>query len=70
MRVALGDREPVELAPPDGMVQVSVGPGGRLLPVGSTGLVEWVKTEDMDRIQVYTEYDEDAATEEEAFDIF
>ena len=70
MRVALEDREPVDLVPPDGMVQVSVGPGGRLLPAGSTGLVEWVKTEDMDRIQVQTDYSEDAAAEEEAFDIF
>ena len=70
MRVALEDREAVELVPPDGMVQVSVGPGGRLLPEGSTGVVEWVKTEDLERIQVATDYSEDAATEEEAFDIF
>ena len=70
MRVALEDREQVELVPPDGMVRVSVGPGGRLLPEGSTGLAEWVKTEDMDRVQVYNTYSEDAAAEEEAFDIF
>ncbi|HEU4813625.1 MAG TPA: penicillin-binding protein 1A [Xanthomonadaceae bacterium] len=70
MRVALEGREPVLLEPPGGMVKVSVGPGGRLLPQGSTGLVEWVKTEDLERMQVATEYDEDAATEEEAFDIF
>ena len=70
MRVAIEGREPVPLEPPDGMVKVSVGPGGRLLPEGSTGLVEWVKTEDLERMQVATEYDADAATEEEAFDIF
>ena len=70
MRVALDGREPVPLEPPDGMVKVSVGAGGRLLPEGSTGLVEWVKTEDLDRMQVAPDYGEDAASEEEAFDIF
>ena len=70
MRVVLEGRDEVVLDPPAGMARVSVGPGGRLLPEGSTGIVEWVKTEDLDRMPVYTEYDEDAASEEEAFDIF
>src|SRR5690606_1248991 len=70
MRVALEGREPVPLVPPSGMVEVAVGPGGRLLPAGSTGTTEWVKTEDLDRMPVYSDYGEDAASEEEAFDIF
>jgi penicillin-binding protein 1A len=70
MRVALEDRDVVALEPPNGMVQVSVGAGGRLLPGGSGGLMEWVKTEDLDRIPVANDYGEDAAAEEEAFDIF
>ena len=70
MRAALADRDVVALEPPDGMVQVSVGAGGRLLPGGGGGTVEWVKTEELDRMPVATEYSEDAAAEEEAFDIF
>ena len=54
------------------MVKVSVGAGGQLLPDSNGGLVEWVKTEDLERMQSYVDYghDENATPEEESFDIF
>ena len=54
------------------MVQVSVGAGGRLLPAGSGGVTEWVKAEDLERMETYSEPDVDpnAQPDEEAFDIF
>ena len=72
MRVALEGRPVAANDPPDGMVRVTVGQGGRLLPEGSGGIAEWVKAEDLERMQVdaYTEYDESASEQEEAFDIF
>jgi penicillin-binding protein 1A len=71
MRVALKDRPIATNDPPEGMVKVAVGPGGRLLPSGSTGIVEWVKAEDLERMEadVYTEPDQ-SAQDEAAFDIF
>ena len=70
MRVALKDQPVAANEPPAGMVKVAVGPGGRLLPEGSSGIVEWVKAEDLERMQTETEYPEDASQDEEAFDIF
>ena len=71
MRVATEGHPVAANEPPDGMVRVSVGPGGRLLPEGSSGIVEWVKTEDLERLQADPlEYDESAREQEEAFDIF
>lgn len=71
MRVALKDQPIAELVPPDGMVKVSVGAGGRLLPEGSGGIVEYVKAEDLDRMESYVDYGpEEAAPSEESFDIF
>jgi len=72
MRVALEGRPETELVPPDGMVEVSVGPGGRLLPAVEGGIVEWVKAEDLERMESYVDYgtDPSAAPSEEAFDIF
>ena len=72
MRVALEGRPVADNAPPPGMVQVSVGAGGRLLPAGSGGVSEWVKSEDVERMASYVEPDaaEQAAEQEEAFDIF
>ena len=71
MRVALKDRPLMTNEPPDGMVEVSVGPGGRLLPEGSGGIVEWVKAEDLERMETYVDYGpDDAVPSEEAFDIF
>ena len=72
MRVALKDQPERNPDPPAGMVQVSVGAGGRLLPATSGGVLEWVKTEDLDRMESYNEPDIDpnAQPDEEAFDIF
>jgi penicillin-binding protein 1A len=72
MRVALKDRPVTALEPPDGMIKVSVGAGGQMLPEGSGGNVEWVKAEDLERMETYVDYGpQDSATpSEEAFDIF
>ncbi len=60
MRVALKDKPVASNDPPDGMVQAT-----------HNGVTEWVKVEDMDRIQDYDLYGpEDAVPDEEAFDIF
>lgn len=71
MRVALED-QPIALnEPPEGMVEVSVAANGSLLPPGSGGVTEWVKAEDLDRMQSYSDYGPaDAAPAEETFDIF
>ena len=50
-----------------------VGPGGRLIPDGGSGIVEWVKAEDLERMETYVDYgpeEAEAPTEEESFDIF
>jgi penicillin-binding protein 1A len=71
MRVAIDGQPVAANEPPDGMVEVSVGAGGRLSPDGGGGIVEWVKAEDMERMQAEPfEYDEAAQEQEEAFDIF
>ncbi|MGH8078768.1 MAG: penicillin-binding protein 1A, partial [Lysobacter sp.] len=72
MRVALKDQPIAPNDPPDGMVKVSVGPGGRLIPDSSGGLVEWVKAEDLERMESYADYgpDESTTPAEESFDIF
>ncbi|HET6436194.1 MAG TPA: penicillin-binding protein 1A [Xanthomonadaceae bacterium] len=70
MRVALKDRPVAANDPPPGMIKVAVGPGGRLLPEGESGVIEWVKTEDLERMATETPYPDDAAQDEEAFDIF
>ena len=71
MREALKDQPVAQNEPPDGMVKVYVGAGGNLMTEGSGGIVEYVKTEDLDRMQSYTDYGTDeAAADEDAFDIF
>jgi len=72
MRVALKDHPIAANDPPDGMVKVSVGAGGRLIPDSNGGIVEWVKTEDLERMASDVDYgaDESAAPAEESFDIF
>ena len=72
MRIALKDQPERSPDPPDGMVKVSVGAGGRLLPGGSGGVVEWVKTEDLQRMEsdIAPSVDSNAQPDEEAFDIF
>ena len=71
MRVALEDQPLAAHEPPQGMVRVSVAPNGSLLPEGSGGVQEWVKAEDLDRMQSYSNYGaDDDAPAEESFDIF
>ncbi|MBB1088302.1 penicillin-binding protein 1A [Lysobacter sp. SG-8] len=70
MRVALDGQPIAANEPPADMVQVSVSADGRLLPQGSGGITEWVKTEDLDRMQSYVDFDDDASPAEESFDIF
>ena len=71
MRVALKDQPIAANDPPDGMVKVSVAANGALLPEGSGGVMEWVKTEDLDRMESYVDYgDQNDAPSEESFDIF
>lgn len=71
MRAALKDRPISSNEPPEGMVQVAVSANGRLLPAGSGGITEWVKAEDLERMQsdVNTTDTQDAS-DEAAFDIF
>ncbi|MBT2748165.1 MULTISPECIES: penicillin-binding protein 1A [unclassified Lysobacter] len=71
MRVALKDQPIQPNEPPQGMVKVSVAGNGALIPDGAGGVMEWVKAEDLERMQTYTDYGhEDAAPSEESFDIF
>lgn len=71
MRVALKDQPVAANEPPQGMVKVSVAGNGALIPDGAGGVIEWVKAEDLERMQTYTDYgNEDAAPSEESFDIF
>ena len=71
MRVALKDKPIVVNEPPQGMVKVSVAANGTLLPEGNGGVVEWVKAEDLDRMETYVDYGpQDALPTEESFDIF
>ena len=71
MRVALKNQPIASNEPPEGMIKVSVAANGALLPEGSGGVVEWVKTEDLDRMETYVDYGpEDALPAEESFDIF
>ncbi|HEV8694300.1 MAG TPA: penicillin-binding transpeptidase domain-containing protein, partial [Lysobacter sp.] len=71
MRVALKDQPITGNEPPDGMVKVSVSASGALLPEGSSGVVEWIKAEDLDRMETYVDYGpQQTVPAEESFDIF
>ncbi|MDQ3289628.1 MAG: penicillin-binding protein 1A [Pseudomonadota bacterium] len=71
MRVALEDQPLAVNEPPDGMVQVSVAANGTLQPEGSGGVQEWVKIEDLERLQNYVDYaPAESSPSEETFDIF
>jgi penicillin-binding protein 1A len=71
MRVALQDVPVASNEPPEGMIRVAVTEGGRLLPTASGGgIVEWVKAEDLDRMESEIPMDYDELPAEEAFDIF
>ena len=73
MRVALKDQPELILEPPQGMVKVGVSAGGQLIP-GGGGIAEWVKAEDLERMESYIDYgpevQQEAAPAEEAYDIF
>ncbi|WP_033486250.1 penicillin-binding transpeptidase domain-containing protein, partial [Xanthomonas phaseoli] len=58
MRVALKDKPIAANDPPDGMTQATIN-----------GAVEWVKNEDLDRLQDY-DYGLQEQQDEKAFDIF
>jgi Membrane carboxypeptidase/penicillin-binding protein len=72
MRAALKDQPIASNEPPDGMVKVAVGAGGQLLPTASDGgITEYVKAEDLERMQSAIDYGPQEQTQdEEAFDIF
>jgi penicillin-binding protein 1A len=71
MRVALDGQPIAENEPPDGMVKVAVGAGGQLIETSGGGITEWVKAEDLERMEAYVDYGpEERAPAEEAFDIF
>jgi penicillin-binding protein 1A len=73
MRTALEGQPVAANDPPDGMVKVAVSAGGRLLPGGSGGITEYVKAEDLERMESVVDYgpdDENATPDEESFDIF
>ncbi|GHH47637.1 MULTISPECIES: penicillin-binding protein 1A [Gammaproteobacteria] len=59
MRVALKDQPIAANNPPDGMTQTTIN-----------GAVEWVKNEDLDRLQDYDYGLQDQQADEKAFDIF
>jgi penicillin-binding protein 1A len=70
MRAALKDRPIMPNDPPEGMVKVSVAANGTLIPGDGGGITEYVKIEDLERMQNYTDYNSDDSLDEEAFDIF
>ena len=71
MRVALEGRPIAANDPPEGMVKVAVDASGRLLPAGSTGVSEWVKAEDLERMETEAYVEPDPVVQDEAaFDIF
>ena len=55
------------------MVKVGVSAGGQLVP-GGGGITEWVKAEDLERMETYIDYgpqqEQEAAPAEQAYDIF
>ncbi len=73
MRAALKDKPVVSLDPPSGMVKVGVSAGGQLIP-GGGGITEWVKAEDLERMETYIDYGPEQQQEveqvEETYDIF
>ncbi len=53
------------------MVKVSVAANGTLRPEGSGGVQEWVKSEDLERLQNYADYGPaESRPSEDSFDIF
>ena len=71
MRVALDGVPVARNDPPPGMVKVAVTAGGQLLPTSSEGGIgEYVKVEDLERMEAVNPFEFDDLPAEEAFDIF
>jgi penicillin-binding protein 1A len=71
MGVALEGQPAMPHDLPDGMVEVSVSAGGRLLPPGSGGQTEYIKAEDLERMSAEVDDGfDDSMPAEEVFDIF
>lgn len=72
MTVALKDVPVAPNDPPAGMVKVAVTASGQLLPTtGSGGIIEYVKVEDLEKMESYVDYGaDDSLPSEESFDIF
>jgi penicillin-binding protein 1A len=72
MQAALKDQPERLPDPPEGMVKVSVSASGRLLPGGEGGIIEWVKAEDLQRMEeeALTQPETDEQPTEASFDIF
>ena len=71
MRVALEGMPIAGNEPPEGMVKIAVSASGRLLPGGGEGgITEWVKVEDLERMESTFDDFDDGMPAEEAFDIF
>jgi penicillin-binding protein 1A len=72
MQAALKDQPERLPDPPEGMVKVSVSASGRLLPGGEGGIVEWVKAEDLQRMEeeALAEPEAEEQPAEASFDIF
>ncbi len=73
MKVALKDVPIAANDPPEGMAKVAVTASGQLLPTeGNGGIIEYVKVEDLERMETYVDYGgaDDALPSEESFDIF
>ncbi len=73
MKTALKDVPIAANDPPDGMVKVAVTASGQLLPTeGSGGIIEYVKVEDLERMETYVDYGsaDEAAPSEDSFNIF
>jgi len=71
MREALAGQPVASNEPPAGMQRVYVTASGAVVGEGQGGVAEYVKVEDIDRMQSYSDYgDDDGAADEAAFDIF
>jgi penicillin-binding protein 1A len=73
MKTALKDVPVAANDPPEGMVKVAVTASGQLLPTeGSGGIIEYVKVEDLERMETYVDYGstDSAVPTEESFNIF
>ncbi|RMH93291.1 PBP1A family penicillin-binding protein [Lysobacter pythonis] len=74
MKAALEGQPVRPLAPPEGMVKVSVSAGGQLIPGGAGGIVEWIKAEDLEKLETQVDHDapDDSLAEpaEDTYDIF